>query len=397
MKKIKEYTLYVLEILYGRFFFFIFSILPLKNKVVFSSFSGVTFNDNPKYISLKLKENYPKIKQVWIKRRKKDIKDFPKDVKVVNWGSLKMIYELATAKIWVDNFTKPYWIRKRKKQFYIETWHGGLGFKKLDSDIQNFNFKSKTNTKYNSKIVDLFVSNSDWTTNIYRHAFWYNGEFIQSGNPRSDIFFETEKFNNIKQKVFNHFNIDKNKKIVLYAPTFREYDYTSLKQYNIDYTKIKKKFEEKFNCEVVILLRLHSRIMNGYDKTKLDKTIINATHYDDMQELIIASDFFISDYSSGIFDFALLKRPAFIYANDIDEYNEKRGLYFNFRNNEIPFSVAENQEELEKNILNYNQKDYEKNINMFFKDVKLCENGTASQKIVEIIIEKIGDYNNAIF
>lgn len=124
----------IIKNIYGEFFFFLFKILPLQNKVVFSSYWGKNFNDNPKYISDELLRNDKSIKQVWLNNTDKQFSVSP-NIKVIKWGSIRMIYEMATAKVWVDNHTKPCWIKKRKKQFYIETWHGGLGMKKIEADM----------------------------------------------------------------------------------------------------------------------------------------------------------------------------------------------------------------------------------------------------------------------
>lgn len=121
MIEIKE----LIKQIYGIFFFYLFRIIPLKNKVVFSSFSGKRYGDNPKIISDKLYNEKKKLKQIWLFHDNK-FKNIPSDIIQVKWGSISSIYHLATAKIWVDSHTKPIWVRKRKKQFFIETWHGRI-------------------------------------------------------------------------------------------------------------------------------------------------------------------------------------------------------------------------------------------------------------------------------
>lgn len=105
-----------------------------------------------------------------------------------------MIYEMATAKIWVDSHTKPIWIKKRKKQLYIETWHGGLGMKKIEGDAgERFTNNIIKNIKHNSNIANLFISNSTHLTNIYKRAFWYEGPILELGFPKNDIFMHLRK------------------------------------------------------------------------------------------------------------------------------------------------------------------------------------------------------------
>ena len=292
-----------------------------------------------------------------------------------------MIYEMATAKIWIDSHTKPYWIRKRKDQFYIETWHGGLGMKKIEADMgDNLKISTKKQIKNNSKIADLFISNSSWLTNIYKRAFWYNGEILECGYPKNDIIFQNEKHKQIEKKIKEYYGIAENKKILLYAPTFRDNEEF---EYNIDLNKLYKELnrnEEKW----VIVYKLHPLLINSTKKVinQQDK-IINATQYNDMQELIIASDMLITDYSSCIFDIAMLYKPAFIFAQDVEKYSKERGLYFDIK--KLPFPFSETNEELIKNIKNFNKEKYKKDLDNYFKEVGLKETGNATKQIVDII------------
>lgn len=374
-----------IKFLYGRFFFLLFKVLPLQNKVVFSSYWGKNCADNPKYISDELLKNNNKIKQVWI-ARETEKEQLDKNIKVVKWGSLQMIYELATAKVWVDNHTKPEWVMKRKKQLYIETWHGGLGMKKIESDLgEKLPRKSKKQIMHNSKMADLFISNSTFLTNIYKRAFWYNGPILECGFPKNDIFFRTkENLNEIKEKIYNKLDIPKDKKVVLYAPTFRNDN--NLDCYDIDYKRLLKTLKEKFSSDFVCIVRLHPRMTDESEKLDIfNHEIINGSKYDNMQDLIVASDVFITDYSSGVFDFALKYEPAFLYAKDIEGYEKERGLYFDL--NILPFPLAKSNDELESNIKEFDYSLYKQRLHEYFnlEDVGLKENGQASKKVSQII------------
>ena len=135
--------------------------------------------------------------------------------------------------------------KKRKNQFYIETWHGGLGIKKIEADMGNLTSQIKKATIHNSKITDLFISNSRHLTDIYINSFWYNGPILESGFPKNDIFYtSSENLEKIKKKVYNFFNVNMNKKIVLYAPTFRLGENVDV--YNIDFKLLRKMLKEKY-------------------------------------------------------------------------------------------------------------------------------------------------------
>lgn len=373
--------------IYGLLFFYIFRIFPLKNKIVFSCFHGRNCDGNPRYISNYLLDNRKDIKQVWLSRKDSNFELDPR-IKIVKWGSLSMIYEMATAKIWADSHNKPTWCRKRKKQFYIETWHGGLGMKKIESDAETrYSPSIENNIKHNSKMADLFISNSTHLTNIYKRAFWYNGPIVESGFPKNDIFYKSEETHKeIRKKVLNRLNIPLDKKIVLYAPTFR--DSESLEVYDIDFVKLRESLKEKFNEDFIVCIRLHPQ-MKKFSKVLCESNndIVNATYYEDMQELIIATDIFITDYSSGIFDFALLRRAGFLYAKDIKEYGKERGFYFDLHN--MPFPLAQNNDELVENIKLFDYNKYKEKLEKFFTETGLKDNANSVQKISDIIEQYI--------
>ena len=374
--------------IYTSIFFTIFRVLPLQKKVVFSSYWGLDYGDNPKYISDELLKRDSNIKQVWLNNTKTHFKNIPENIKVTKWGSIKMIYHLATSKVWVDSHTKPIWIRKRKNQFYVETWHGGLGMKKIEADMgENLPKDTEKQIKYNSKITDLLISNSTFLTNIYKRAFWYNGKILECGYPKNDILFSSaDKINEIKNKVYEKLCINSNNKIILYAPTFRKDE--NLDAYNIDFERLIRAAEKKYNSKFTILIRLHPRMRKLSESIKYTNEIINATYYPFMQELIIASDIFITDYSSGIFDFEIMRKPGFLYCSDLEKYEMERGLYYDIKT--LPFPFSSNNDELEKNIENFDETSYlekvEDNLTNFFG---IKEKGRATETIVDLIISKI--------
>ena len=378
-----------LKEIYGRILFAFFRIFPLQDKVVFSSFWGKKYADNPKYISEMLEMLAPEVKQVWLNNSESKFENISSNIKCVKWGTVKMIYEMSTAKVWVDNHTKPCWIRKRKGQLYIETWHGGLGMKKIEADMgKNLKPSSKRQIQYNSSIADLFISNSTWLTQIYKRAFWYNGKILECGYPKNDILFENQKHEQIENKIKKYYKIDKNKKILLYAPTYRG-------DPNFRYDINLEELYENLNInkeEWIIMYKLHPTLINTRNNlSELVGKIIDVTKYNDIQELIISTNILITDYSSCIFDMAMLHKPAFIYASDMRDYIENRGLYFDIR--ELPFPFAETNSKLIENIKNFNNEKYQKELKKYFEKVGLKESGNAAKKIADIIIDYIKNKN----
>lgn len=362
--------------------FKIFMIFPLQNKIVFSNFSGKRYGDNPKIISEYIGKNYPQIKQVWLLKKGNKV---PDNIKLCKWGSLSMIYHLATSKIWIDSHTKPIWTKKRKSQFYINTWHGGLGIKKIEGDaIEKLSHKDILRTKHNSKLVDLFISNSDWLTQIYRRAFWYSGKILKLGYPKDDFLKQSNKIE-IKNKIYEYLNLSNKCKLVLYAPTMREN--VNSNPFDLDMNKLIENLKQKFKGEWKILIRLHPVNQEYASKLVTNDNVIDVTHYPDILELIIASEILITDYSSCIFDAALLKKKALLYTSDEETFEKERGMYMKLE--DLPFYVSRSNKELENTIKNYNYNNYLKLLENYYKNVGYYSDGHATEKIVKIILDKM--------
>lgn len=384
MESLKSKILY----LFGKVIFSILSIFPLKKCVVFSNFNGKRYDDNPRYISEKLYEKDPSIKQIWLIHKGYSFVA-PKYVEMCQWPSIKMFYYLATSAVWVDSHSKPLYVNKRNNQLFIETWHGGLGFKKIEYDASDALPQYYLDTSLHStNMADVFISNSSWLSEIYRRAFKYNGLILEFGYPKNDIFFNPYN-KNIRYDVFSKLNIPFDKKIVLYAPTFRD-EYSFSDWFTLDFNKILNCLNSKKN-DFIILVKMHPKYINKFSLKKLgidNKDIIDVTNYTDTQKLLISTDLFITDYSSTIFDFSLTKRAAFIYASDYEIYKRKsRDLYFDLKL--LPFPFANNTDELINNIKKFNYKKYLNNLNTFFDEVGLKENGNSSEKCADYIITKL--------
>jgi len=355
-------------------------IFPVdKKKIVFASSKGRRYGDNPMDISDELLNRRKDYKLVWLLNKNVE-EEIPEGIERVDYTLKNIIYELVTAKVWVDSNMKESGFLKRKNQLYIQTWHGSYGLKKIAGDLGNkLPLIDRRAYKYNAKRTDLMVSNSKRTTEIYRNAFWYSGEVLEYGSPRNDIFFK--KIENIRSKVDKALGTT-GKQIVLYAPTFRnDYRTDDLK---LDYERLLKSLNDAFDGEWVVLVRLHpNNIADAEGFIQYTDKIINATNYSIMQELLVAADVLITDYSSCMFDFVTTGKKCFIYASDLERYNHERGNYF--RMDELPFPLAQNNDELEKNIKNFNQDKYAVDLEKLFNLVGLNETGHASEKVADYI------------
>lgn len=386
-KTIYNFLLYVRAILKAipyRICYFFFHFVPIdQNKIVITNYFEKGFSDNSKYICEELKRKRKKYKIIWI-CSKKYFSTLPDYIIPVKVGSVKAYFELTTAKIWLDNCRKDFFIKKRSEQVYIQLWHGGIGMKKVEQlaedDLDSVYIKSAKN---DSRMMDYAISNSLYRTNIYKNNFWYNGEILELGCPRNDIFFNCDK-SILKVKIANRYNFNCNDNIVLYVPTFRkgyDFDYNSF-----EFKKMISKLKQKYNNNYLLIVKLHSNVKNY--NIRVSENIINASDYPDVSELLMISDIVISDYSSVIFDSLYTSAKLYLYLPDFSDYQKNRGLNLNIM--ELPFSVSKSSDELIKNILNNDFDNYLNHIEKFKLDMKLVDDGFASNRVTNLIDKIIG-------
>lgn len=361
-------------------------IFPLEKKVVFSNFSGKCYGDSPKYVAEKLHELDPTIPIIWLKRKDYEFKT-PDYIRTVRWKSPAMVWELSTAKVWVDSHKKANYVKKRKGQFYVETSHGTLPLKKVDGDAADkFDYYYITNVCYNTKLVDVFLSNSNWRTEQIRRAFYYTGEILECGYPRSDIFFQDQT--PVQRKVRQSLGLEPDVRLLLYMPTFR--DSMDDSWLDLDFEKLHEALTERFGGKWIILVKLHPVMKHLNSKILGGKSgIMDVSHYEDSQELILVSEVFITDYSSAIFDFAMTRRPAFIYASDEMDYLDERGTYFDIH--DLPFPFSDTTARLTDDIAHFDERKYQKSLDAFFNWLGMKADGTASETVAKLILEKLND------
>ncbi|MFK5587387.1 CDP-glycerol glycerophosphotransferase family protein [Lactobacillus delbrueckii] len=355
-------------------------VVPLKNdKIVFSAFSARTYGDNPKAIAEYLVKNKYNYDCVFVldNPQKSDVLS---GIRVVKYNTLRYLYEMATARVWVDNTRKQPHIVKRKGQFYIQTWHGGIFIKKIEKDAENVLDSEYVKTAINdSKNIDCFLTNSKWGENQIRRCFWYDGDIEITGSPRVDIIFNCSESK--KKEIRNSLGINVKDHILLYAPTFRRDK--NVECYNIDFKRITTALQTKFGGSWKVVVKLHPNIRNVAHSFGSESLVIDGSYYPDINELYCISDALITDYSSSIFDYSLTKKPAFIYATDVEEYSKDRNVHFQFK--DLPYPFSENNDQLEKNILRFDQKAYGTELNNFFEKLGVAEDGHAAERVASII------------
>lgn len=367
------------------FWFLVFRLFPLKkNKVLLCSFNGKGFGDNPKYLALKLLQQQKSFDLVWQLHKKIETNSgIPTQIRTVRYGSLREIYELCTAKVWIDNTRKPYRMFKRRSQFYIQTWHGSIGVKMVEKDaLDSLTYAYLLTAKADSRMANLFIANGKHIRNLYRNSFWYEGEILEVGSPRNDIFFKNTT--PLKEYIARYFSIPQEARIVLYAPTFRNNRASEI--FDLDYNACVDALKKRFGGEWVVLMRLHPNRAAEAGKAVLPAQVRNATRYDDMQELLAVTDVLITDYSSSVFDYALRRKPAFLFTPDEGDYVQDRGFYFKL--SALPFPKAVSNNMLTDLILQFDETEYISNISRFYEEQEVKEDGTAAQQVVARIVKE---------
>lgn len=362
--------------------------LPIReNRIVFDNFGGKGYGDSTKYIAEELIKSGRNYELVWLVDNLSSY-EFPKQIKTVKIDSIKALCMRATAKVWIDNVRHLHPVKKKKEQVYLQAWHAPFGPKKAEADAEKELGKEYVReAKYDGQIADGIISNSKLLDNQFKRAFWLSDhvEILSYGLPRNDFLARqidnTSKYDYLRNK----FGFEKDGFYILYAPTFR--DNYSLEGYKLEYEKIAKEFSAKVNKKARIVVRLHPNVWNQSSYINYGENILNGSVYPDMQELLLACDALISDYSSCVFDFAILKKPVFICALDIKEYEKTRGLLPEFYN--FPFPMATSNEDMINNIKNYNQEIYFANVNRYFKKYPLYDDGNASRRVVDWLEKKI--------
>lgn len=356
-----------------------------KKKVFFHAFQG-DYTCNPKYITEEMLRQGVDAHIVWAGRAEAVSTPgaFPYGVKTVEMYTYEMMKEIASSKIIVTNSVE--YMKKRlpirDDQVVIQTWHGSLGIKRFDKGHNAGKAWVKA-AEYNGKIADYCISNSTFENEVYRSSFWPTTDILEVGHPRNDILVKqpdenlTKKIRDIRKAL----HIEEGVRVALYAPTFR--DAHNFDCYNIKPDVLFDALHERFGGEWVLLNRYHPTVRKlgaGYGD---GPNTINVSQYPDMQELLLIADVGITDYSSWIFDFMLTGKPGFIFATDIEKYNNERGFYFTL--DTTPFPLATTPGGLARNVKSFDEEQYLKGVDAFLKEKGCFESGTAAQQTVEII------------
>lgn len=374
--------------------FIILGKLPKKNLFFFESFHGKQYSDNPRAIYEYLRDKYPDVQCVWTVKKGFEQPFIEQQIPYVRRMGIQWLLTMPRAKYWIFNTRMPLWMVKTKGTTFVQTWHG-TPLKHLGLDIENVNMPSTDTKRYRENFVkeskrwDYLISPNSYSSKIFRQAFSYSGKILEIGYPRNDILLKSSE--NRKGTILDKLGISKNKKIILYAPTWRDNQFYKKGSYkfnnNFPFAEILKE-----NPEVIILLRTHYLVVDSIETSQFKGKVIDVSKYPDISDLYLISDLLITDYSSVMFDFAYTKRPMLFYMYDQEEYDEEiRGFYFHPQK-ELPGPIIQDGASLLKEIKKISKINnwkiptiYEKKYETFLETFCPYIIGNSAEKLISII------------
>lgn len=379
-----------------------------EKTLMFCCFNGKSYSCSPKaiYEYMIKNEKYSDFKFIWAFREteKYDFLKENKNTKIVKINSKEYQKYMSISKYWIFNYKIPDYLCPKKNQIFVQCWHG-TPLKRLGYDLTHFDNvlntaeEMKKRYKIEASKFTYFLSPSKFASEKFISA-WNLKEIgkesiiVEKGYPRNDFLFNyTEE--DVK-KIKNKLGIEKdNRKIILYAPTYRSNQHEASLGYTYKEEINFKRLKEKFGENYIILFRPHYFIANIFDFKKYEGFVYDVSNIDDINELYVITDLLITDYSSVFFDFANLKRPIIFYMYDLEYYRDKsNGFYIDLE--ELPGRIIKTQEELENEIerLSHNS-EYDEKYKRFNEKYNYLDDGKASKRLIETIIDnKRSNYGN---
>lgn len=299
-------------------------------------------------------------------------------IQVIRNNRPKQAWLYLRTKCFITNDAFPAWAVRRPGQIWINTWHGAMNYKHIGYDyLEPMDPLAMKLFLMENRSPDFYLAGSRFFLENTSDSFRYEKSvFLKTGLPRNDVFFDDPQ--KIKAKVHAVYNIGMDKKIVLFAPTFRRE--MKSQTYGMDVEKVCNALHLRFGGYWVMLFRNHSFIK----ETQVFQSGIDVSAHHDMQELLCAADVLISDYSSCLYDFCMTGRPSFVYATDLEAY-QSGDRDFAYPIEKWPYSVAESKEELVKEIINFDEMVFQEKVAEHLEDTGSYDDGSASEKVAELI------------
>ncbi|WP_152365306.1 CDP-glycerol glycerophosphotransferase family protein [Microlunatus speluncae] len=355
--------------------------LPLhRNTVLVESHMGQSGWDHPRYVVEELRRLRPGLKIIWVTKPGFPSEQVPFPTVIKN--SLGYVLALARSEFLIDNQSLPTYFWQRPGQRYLQTWHG-TPLKTMGLDEPNFAKRSaaaKQGTVDRANRWDALVVPNEHFEKTFVPAFGYRGRLLRYGSPRNDVLVTDA---GLAEEYRRRLDLPTDRKIILYAPTFRKAlaNRSSAIQlpFDLDW------WREELGQEYYLLVRAHylNRVEIGRD---LAPYCLDVSDVDNINELYLASDLLITDYSSVMFDYATLRRPMLFFCYDYDDYTrDERGTYLDLK--EIaPGPFVTSADQLAEGIRTAGDDRYRVRRKEFFERFCSGEDGHAAERSARFLL-----------
>lgn len=366
-------------------------VLPVKrNRVLLHNDLANKYSDNPKAVAEYLMAAYPGKFEIvftvgqpeaygWLRE---------KGIKTVRFNSWRYFYYAMTAAVFLTNSGGFSYLPLRKRQYVINTWHGGGAYKKCGIHMYEDTPLFRSDLLLASAKTNVFLSTCARFSEVVAESMLIPKElFWEIGMPRNDALVRGDPAR--REEVREKLGLKDGEKLVLFAPTYRKIADNYFKDsvaisYGIDCARVREALEKRFGGTWRFAFRLHPRVVNRDELPEGD--VLDLSGYEDMQDLLCAADAMINDFSSSMWDFMLTGRPSFLFAVDLEHYVATTEVYTPVA--EWPFPQAVNNDELERNILEFDEGKYAADCKRHYEALGGRETGKAAQLVCERIYER---------
>lgn len=359
----------------------------LEDIIVFESGLGKQYSDSPRAIYEELVRRGDTRTKVWVYNQKLPTTD-PHTI-VVTRLSPQYFWYLARAKYWVNNQNFPYYVTRRKDGVYVQTWHG-TPLKKMQHDLDAIEGRDSgylDRVTQASRQWSYLLSPSPYATSAFSTAFRHDATIVEQGYPRNDILSSSD-VHALGESVRQKLDLPESKKVLLYAPTFRDDQNISRNKFGFTLPFDLERFGAEHGGDYVLLLRTHVVVKNTIIiPDHLSEVVRDVSAHDDINELYVASDALITDYSSVFFDYSILQRPIIFFAYDLEKYRDQlRGFYLDY-DSDLPGPVVTSESELGNAISTLEERSLELSARSaaFAAEYAPEDDGSAAQRVVNAV------------
>ena len=366
-------------------------LLPVKRErvMIHNDLTG-KYAGNPKAVTEDLLVTYPGQFDIVVSVR--DPERYGtlrvRGMKVVRSNSPSYFFYSMTASVFVTDSGGFSYLPLRRRQYVINTWHGGGSYKKAGIHAYGDSALIRRDLMLAAKKTDVFLSTCTRCSDTLSEALLLPRKvFWEIGMPRNDMLLHEDP--KLRQTIRRELGLREGEKLVLFAPTYRKIQDDSFKDsiaipYGIDPARVCAALEKRFGGTWRFAFRLHPRVTNREEIPKGE--VLDLSDHEDMQDLLCAADAMINDFSSSMWDFMLTGRPSFLFARDLEHYIQTTQVYTPV--SEWPFPASTDNDGLENNILNFDEHRYAEDCKRHYGSLGGCETGHATQLVCERVYQK---------